>query len=125
MDKIQTLIDDSKNLTIFTLTGVVTLDDILKQVEKYYSGKTTLYAIWDISEADVSNISNEDIANIAEFGLKFAGARRGGKSAFIASEDFGYGISRVFGAVSELKNMPIEISSFRNINDAKKWLGVD
>lgn len=82
------------------------------------------FAIWDLSKADLSNISNEDIQRIAEFGFKYASTRREGKTAFVAPEDFGFGLSRVFAAISEMKPMPVEMGSFRNLNDEKKWLGI-
>jgi len=125
MDKIKMCIDERKNLTIFTVTGAVTSYDIIKQVEKYYTGKITLFTIWDVSKANLSGISDEDLQRVADCGLKYSTARRGGKAAFVAPEDFSFGISRVFGTISEMRSMPIKIGSFRNFGDAKKWLGID
>jgi hypothetical protein len=55
---------------------------------------------------------------------KYAHLRKGGRSALVLSKDVGYGIGRMYGALSEIENIPYEIRSFRDIKDAREWLGV-
>jgi aconitase B len=124
LEKIKTDINESGNITVFTVTGEILADDVVQCVKEYYLGKITLHAIWDLSNADLRHISSSDIDRIAEFVSQYGNLRKGGKTAFVAPEDLGFGISRAYAAISEMKSTPIEVRSFRNLDEAKKWLDI-
>jgi hypothetical protein len=124
MGKIKIDINESENLTIITVTGTIAYDDIVQGIEDFYEGKTTPFLIWDASNTDPRHISSQDIEQFVDIVRKYADTRKGGKTAFVSPKDLAFGISRVFTAISEMKNMPIEFRSFRNLDEAKEWFGI-
>jgi len=124
MGTIETSIDYEIALTIHTVKGQVTAEEIVRKIEEYYSGETTMLAIWDFSEASVVKLSAEEVRSILPVARKFAETRKGGKSALVFSTDSEYGLGRMFEAFTELDAFPVEIRSFRSMKDAMEWLGI-
>ena len=50
MAPIETSIDYPNDLTIHTVTGEVSAEEIIQRIEDYHSGRVTLRVIWDFSE---------------------------------------------------------------------------
>lgn len=58
MGKIETLIDESKYMSIETITGGLTAIEIIQTIEEYYSGKATNLILWDFSKTSFGNIKS-------------------------------------------------------------------
>ena len=99
-------------------------EDMLNWVVEYYSGAVTECILWDFSEADLSELTNDELRQIVLEVRKRSIDRTGGKTALVFQRDLDFGIGRVFGSFSEIEDMPFEYRSFRNITEAKKWIGV-
>lgn len=124
MGSITTNIDIHNNLTIITANGILLYEDIMSTVTDYYSGTVTEFILWDLSEADVSKISNDEIMKIATKVKNISTDRVRGKTAIVSPKDLGYGLARMFEVFSEIQNLPFAYKSFRNISEAKNWLGI-
>ena len=55
---------------------------------------------------------------------RVAHLRRGGKTVVVTQNTLEFGMSRMREAFGEIEKMPFEFRTFRNLNDAKKWLGI-
>jgi hypothetical protein len=87
-----------------------------------------LNALWDVRQAKLTNLKSSDMesitALIGQYTHRFE-ERKGGKSAVVASSDLQYGLSRVLGAFYEIEDFPIQLQTFRQIDEAMKWLDQD
>ncbi len=124
MEIIQKLLDPENNLTIYTVTGEVTVQDIIQKVKAFYAGEPTKLVLWDLKEADLSKIPSEDIIQIIYVIKKLSTSRKGEKTAMVFSSKFGYGLGRMFTAFSEMEATGIEYGSFHSVEEAKQWLGI-
>lgn len=113
-----------KDLTIVTVSGAITADDLQDWGIKYYEGQITSLILWDVTKADLSAIRGDELRGIAGNISPISEVRRGGKTAFVYDKSLEYGIGRMFEAYSEIANMPFEVRAFRNFDEAKQWLGV-
>ena len=52
---------------------------------------------------------------------KLAGMR----SAIVAGTDLLYGFARMYQTLAELRDSPLTVEVFRNVEEARKWLGLD
>lgn len=123
---IQITQDQSRKLTTFTATGAVSLDDLVKAARSYYEGRPTKNALWDFSKAtmEINTGQVHQITNIMkEYGKKYSQARKGGKTAAVASRDLEFGLSRM--DESPAGKMPYRLMVFRNIEAAHLWLDSD
>ncbi|MBW2237975.1 MAG: hypothetical protein JRF39_02810 [Deltaproteobacteria bacterium] len=125
MASIKTSYDYKNDLTTHKVEGVFTAKEAKEKIEVYYLGNSiTKNTLWDFTKADVSKITTDEYQEIVNVAKKYAHLRKGGRSALVLSKDVGYGIGRMYGALSEIENIPYEIRSFRDIKDAREWLGV-
>jgi len=99
-------------------------DDFRQWTATYYAGTVTSLHLWDISEADVSHFTLENIEEDAYCTKQVSGMRKGGKTAFVTPKDLDFGIGRMCETLSEIIVGNIEYQTFRTLADAKKWLGV-
>lgn len=124
MEIIQKLLDPDNNLTIYTVNGEVTVQDIVQKVKAFYAGEPTKLVLWDFTEANLSKIPSEDIIQIIYNIKKLVHSRKGQKTALVFSSKFGYGLGRMFTAFSEIEKTGIEYGSFHSVEEAKQWLGI-
>ena len=122
--ELTTKIDKLKNLRIHEVKGVVTRDALLQKLAEIYSIPDLtkdINVLWDLREADLSNIHGRDVREIKEF-VKTRWAP-GGKSraAFIVMDDLCYGYSRMYQMNLEVETRN-EIKVFRDYHEGMKWI---
>ena len=122
-------IDKTKNLTVYTLTGELTADEIQNAIKMYWEARElTLHALWDVRSAKLANLESSDIEGITEFIDQYRhrfDERKGGKSAVVASSDLQYGLSRILETLYEIKDFPTQLQTFRLMDKAMDWLYQD
>ena len=123
MPKIETSIDYQLDLTVHTVSGNVTAQEILDKLDIYYQGKPTLLILWDFTNATWSGISSNELHETVKKAKKYS--RPGGKTAFVFSKEVDFGIGRMLEALAEIEDYDYEFRSFRRIKDADKWLTGD
>ena len=119
MSKIKTTIDYRLDLTVHIASGDLNSQDILEIFATYYLGKPTTLILWDFTNATGSRISDDELRETAAKAKKHS--RIGGKSALVFSKDIDFRIARI---LLELEGHEHEFVSFRNIEDAERWLGI-
>ena len=122
-------VDKTKNLTIYTLTGELTVDDIQSAIKSFYEAhELTLKGLWDARSAKLTDLKSSDMESIAVFIGQFRNRfeeRKGGRSAVVASSDLQYGLSRVLEILYEIEGSPIQLKIFRVMDEAMEWLDQD
>jgi len=123
MEKIITVIDPVRDLTIHQVRGRVSAVEIIACLDDYYNGrKITRNTLWDFSETDLGGVSSADIRRILEVVGKYGKARQGGKTALVLIGELEYGLGRMFSSLGELENIPFAVSCFRERARAEEWL---
>ena len=78
---IETQLDKSKKLTIFTVSGTITALEFANAVRSFYAGDVTLYALWDLRNGKIESTDN-DVWNLARsVSTLNLSSRRGGKNS--------------------------------------------
>jgi hypothetical protein len=127
MGYIETTVDRPRDLTIARATGKMTAQDHREWVRTYYKGAAvTSRILWDVREADFSEITPQDILeHVKSTKQLIADARRGGKTAVVLGKDMlGFGLSRMRETYFEMEDVPVAMQTFTNIDEAMEWLGV-
>lgn len=120
-------IDKTKQLTVFTVSGEIDLDELLEQYQSYYDDiQPSKNMLWDFRSAKGGNkLSQERLEQFASFPKKYTHKRPVGKTAYVVEGDLGYGLGRVIMAYAELSNIQVEINVFRSMDEAMQWLEAD
>ena len=126
MGTIETTYDLPNDLTFVRATGKMTVHDFYEWNTDYYGGTVTSLILWDVSEANLSEISTEDIKNdVIRTNRLSEHVRAGGKTAvFVPTGTLEFGLSRMLEAYFENEHSHFEVKVFSNMDEAKQWLGV-
>ena len=112
----------SSNLTIFTVIGRVTHNEIKEAINEFYAGVVTKNVLWDLSIGNFELLSNDDIQDLANIPRSQYLARKGGKTAIVADKDLAYGLARVYESRSIANPVPFETRIFRSTEAANHWI---
>lgn len=124
MGSIETKIDVEKDLTINICTGKLTLKEVQDTIDSYYSKTITRLVLWDVTNADVSQLNAAELKKIVVDIRERSTVRVGGKTALLFSKDVGYGIGRMLMAFSDSEGLSIDLMVFREPSKAHEWLGI-
>ena len=124
MGSIKTSIDISSDLTTTTVKGRITSEYLFEWLFENYGKIRTMFVLWDLREAEVPEITTEQIRKMVHLVKNNSHIRAGGKSAMIASQDLEFGFSRMLQSLLEIEDIPIELQIFRTIEEAKEWFGI-
>lgn len=120
---IEILQQDRPELTVFKCTGKVLSTDIEESITAFYAGRPTRHVMWDISDAEISELSATDVRRIAEQTKRVAHSRPGGKTAIVSAADMPFGLARMYQAFAELAEQNSHVEVFRSTEEALAWIG--
>lgn len=125
MASIKVFIDPDRNLTVFEVRGDLTAEEIMRYSSEHYQTQPTKLVLWDCSLGSVKNIRSNEFRRIAEKMKKIAEKRVGGKTAFVGDITVDFGMGRMYEAFAEIEEVPVEYRTFKNVEDARKWLDLE
>jgi hypothetical protein len=111
--------------TIHEAHGDITFTEILAELIDYYENNLTLNCIWDFTNASLFSLSKENIHSLVEKGSKYSIRRIGGKTAWIASDKFTFGICRMTQTLGHNKNVKLKLQVFYSKAKALRWISSD
>ena len=114
-----------QDLTVFVVTGEFSLRELWQTVTSYFEGAPTTKNLWDLRAAEGRRGTREHIQDILSFAKRHASKRPSGMTAFVTSSELDFGLARTTEALSEGLGLPWEVWSFRSMDEAVAWLGVD
>ena len=119
---LETQLDKSKKLTIFTVSGTITALEFANAVRSFYASDVTLYALWDLRNGKIESTDN-DVWNLARsVSALNLSSRRGGKTALVAGKGRSFGLARMYQLITDTMTLPFEIKVFTSIEEAHNWL---
>lgn len=122
MAHLQTTLDSARDLTVLTLSDLVTTDDVIGALRDFYCRTCTSKAVWDFTRSDLRHAKKEDLAAVLSVAKSYAHLRQGGKTALVVPGDLGFGLCRMYESMAELKDHPVGHGVFRTMADALAWL---
>lgn len=124
MGIIETTCDQPWGLTTFKAVGVMVATDFFDCLKSYYEAGPPPLALWDLSEAELSGLTSDEISSLAQYSSQLATTRAEGKTAIVLDSPFEYGLGRIFQTYVEMNKTPVEVQLFRSLDEARKWLGI-
>ena len=118
-------IDRSRDLTIFTLSGVMGYQEFISALTDYGSKGPTFYELYDLRSITGKRLTSGEINSLADFLSRHPDLRpAGNKTAVVVSEDVDYGFSRMISILTEDSTV-YDIEVFRDVEEGWRWLGID
>lgn len=114
--------DHDNQLTVFIAEGQISLAEIKTVLEKYYGGRPTMKILWDLSRADLSAATLDQVEELAKFVKGLAHSREGGRNALVTSEAFAYSFGKMYQIFAELAHQSSQTRIFKTWPEAEAWL---
>lgn len=111
-----------KDITLFTIEGSASMEEMLDTVRSIPPEQTTRHVIWDASRGTVATIGTEALRHITRFLKTGHGMRPGGMTALVGPDDMNFGIGRMFQAYAELERLAVRYKTFRTLDAAIAWI---
>ncbi len=106
------------------MVGEVRAADCFDCLANHYKGSVTRLNLWDVTEADLSAITADEVAGLAHGIRKLAGTRKGGKTAIVFDTLHDFGLGRMLQSLMEIAGLTFETYVCRRLSEARQWLGV-
>jgi hypothetical protein len=119
---ISTSIDESRDLTIFTVKGELTFQEEMETLKAFYSGEPTANVLWDFRLLEGERISLQELEAVSDFIKTNQSKRPQGKTALVVANELDYGLSRASMTLYEIRNVSLSLMSFRSMDEALKWI---
>lgn len=121
---IASMVNQKSNTIIRTVTGKLTVADIKQAFADSLSHpdfKTNMHVIWNLNQADVSNVSANQLIEVVEY-IRSNSDVRGAdyKIILVAPVDLSFGLSRMFEGYGN--NLPESIHVLKNMDEAYRWI---
>ncbi len=125
MGRITTTREIDIDLTTVVAEGQLEAEDFLGWLREYYSGTVTELVLWDFTDADISQISDDGFEEIVKASKDRDKARAWGKTALVFDDEDGYKKGKDYVSLSESRDMEFEIQVFKDMSAARSWLGLE
>jgi hypothetical protein len=111
------------DVTVFTVVGELTADDITGAIKTDYSQTPTTHILWDLTEGSLSGMTAHAFRQVADVAQGIRIPAPGARTAYVGSDDLAYGLMRMYTALAALARVPAEYQVFRTKGEALAWLG--
>lgn len=118
--QIKKVVED--NLTIFTVTGMVSAEEIATKAAEDMAAPQTRNSMWDFTQASSVKLTTAAIEKIAQSLSSHAAHIEGGKVALVGSKTVNIGLGKLFQVFATLAGLPHTYRIFRNTQRAINWL---
>lgn len=125
LSEIETVHYPDKDLTVHTVSGVLTYPKIKDKLDEHLQGPIAKNALWDCTDADITYITTKEFEKVAQFVQTFHMRRKGGRTALVIPMNPGYRLGRMFESLAEIEGLAIEYQTFKTIKEAKEWLDAE
>jgi hypothetical protein len=115
-------VDRTRDLTIFTVEGPLTLDEQMAVLKKFYEGAPTANVLWDFRRATGNRITSTELRRIIAYIKSMEGCRVRGRTALVAATDLDFGLSRMSQVLGGIEKLPWELRAFRSMTEALAWI---
>jgi hypothetical protein len=109
-------------LTIFTVSGVVSAEEVIAAAAADMAAPQTRDSMWDFTQASSVKLTTAAVEKIAENLIPHAAHIDGGKVALVGSGAIQVGLGKVYKAFAALAGLPYEYRVFRKRVRAEAWL---
>jgi hypothetical protein len=109
--------------TCFNCVGELTYEEIHSALETYYRqqiGKVTRHVIWDVRNATVRNLLDEEADAIIALVKSHADLRKGARVGLIVPDQLDFSLIGMY--TDRLGEIPFRIKAHRSKDEALQWL---
>ena len=111
-------------LTLFVVDGCVLADELIETIETHYGRNPARIAIWDLWEADLSELDMPALIRISDCARRFAEGRNNPQTIFVVKRAQEKPLVKLYKKISEFRGSPIHYDLQPSLPEAYESLGL-
>ena len=112
-------------LTLFVAEGRLSADDLIAAIEAQFGNHPTSIAIWDLWEADLSDLDVPALIQVSDCARKMAKNRHDPKTLFVLRRGQERLLVKLYGEISTMRGSPIRYQFHGSLAEAYEALGIE
>lgn len=122
MATIRVSFDHELDVTLYTVIGDLTAEEIIATIEHDYANNPTTHVLWDLTDGSLSGMTAESFRRVAEVARRVRWGTPDGRTAYVGSDDLAYGLMRMYTTLAYLARVEADYDVFRTREEALAWL---
>ena len=110
-----------KNITILDVSGKTLAREIIKWLREFYDEFDSKHLLWDLLEADLSGIADEDVAVILKVSKEYSSRRPDGKTAIVIRKTDAF-LAKSYDYFASIDELNLKIGIFETRQEGLDWL---
>jgi len=124
MGDIKTTRFPKKGITVKTVRGPISTEEIHKWIVSQDQRPLTPHIVWDMRKANVERITSRHVKEIFNTSRPIA-EKRLGKTALIVGDEAAHGLTRLYTTHTDMSGIDNEHRIFGDLTKALEWMGED
>ena len=112
-------------LTLFTVNGQVSADDLIAAMKQHYGRHPTSIAIWDLSGSDLSRLDMAALVKVSDCAKRFARYRKEPRTLVVVNREQEQPLVRLYEEISGVRGSPISYGLHQSLAAAYGSLGLE
>ncbi len=112
-------------LTLFVAEGRLCADDLIAAMKTHLGRNPTSIAIWDLWEADLSDLDVAALVRVSDCAKRLATHRRDPKTLFVLKRGQERLLVKLYGEISGMRGSPISYNFHSSLAEAYDGLGIE
>lgn len=122
---IRVSVDRALDVTVFTVIGPAVTQEVTDTIRDAFQANPTANAIWDLSNASVSNLTVDSFYAIHRQAEESAKLRKNPRTIIVSDTPSTQAIIRLLKAVSDHMNSSVKLDMAETLDHARKMLRSD
>ena len=115
-------IDPDRELAIITVTGRLTLAELVEGLHDYGKAGATRLELYDARGLEGERITTSEVDTLVEYIQKFPHVRGAeSRTVVVVNTNLDFGITRMVSLLTEA-SVSFEVNVFRSMEEAEAWL---
>ena len=124
MSKIEARYNLNLQLSVFSVSGSVTADDLIAAVAAHYGAKPTSNAVWDLTESDLSELDMAGLVRVSDAARQHSQGRRNPRTIVVVRSEQETYLVKLYEEISALRGSPVRYDLVSSLAEAYALLEV-
>ncbi|HWA16038.1 MAG TPA: STAS/SEC14 domain-containing protein [Gemmatimonadales bacterium] len=114
--------DREHDVTLYTVAGELTPEEVIATIERDYATNPTTHILWDLTDGSLVGMTSAAFRRIADVARERRRPTPEGRTAYVGSDDLAYGLMRMYTTLAYFARVEADYEVFRTREEALAWL---
>ena len=124
MARIEARYDLKLQLTLFSVSGSVTADELISAIETNYGSNPTTNTIWDLTQCALSGLDVDGLVRVSDCARQHSQGRKDPRTVFVVRSEQEAYLVKLYGEISAVRGSATQYDLVSSLDEAYAALAV-